>query len=504
VSELDNKIQNVSKILLNRIVILEDFIEIYSKLNLIIGELKQVTQQAALYLEHLILELNMMSLCHLSPSAVTPIKLRRILKEIQSKLPYSLELPRNIERDLWYYYKFLTTATVLDGDKIYVIVSIPLLDQKGKYRLYKIYNLPIPMIPSKKDRFPIMVARYQLESKAIAVSLDQSHYVILTDDEIQKCANPSVNFCQLMRASYPMASSNLCVTSLFWKNRVKQNCPVIVQTNVIFPLAEYIENGHWIIATDKKIDFKVVCKSPKKYNYLTTIRPPLSVLKLNASCSASAIHSKLVLLPYYMETSNITISNKLLDISRIEIPKVWQPFQKAMINMSKTKIPKRLEEIKQISMDKLIDEIRSVDKVTVEDNPIPMWTYLIDTVAIILVIGIIIIIYKRFCKHRACFQRLVLAFRTNKPAVTSSESDHVGEIPMQLMSSQEGSKNIAKKEVNPASTQELASRTDSREEENAFTTRLPRLYPTIELTIIQATDRCSPYNQVLCTCELEE
>ena len=117
------------------------FIDIYSQTDIILSEIKDSVQRATFYLENLCLVLNMLSLNHLSPSTITPKNLRKLLLDIKTRLPSSLKLPEDPMANIWYFYQTFTCKTILDGDKVLVIISIPLLDFHGEFVVYKVYNV---------------------------------------------------------------------------------------------------------------------------------------------------------------------------------------------------------------------------------------------------------------------------------------------------------------------------------------------------------------------------
>jgi len=93
------------------------------------------------------LQLNMLSLGHMSPSLITPGNLRTLLTDIKHRLHVQLRLPGDEIKDLWQFYKCLTCSTVLEENRIMIIISLPLIS--GIYDIYKIYNLPIPAMEKK-------------------------------------------------------------------------------------------------------------------------------------------------------------------------------------------------------------------------------------------------------------------------------------------------------------------------------------------------------------------
>lgn len=70
------------------------------------------------HVQNLWIQLNMLSLGHLSPGLISPRELKRLLIEIKTKLPGTLRLPADPNQDIWSFYKLLTCSTTIDGNKI--------------------------------------------------------------------------------------------------------------------------------------------------------------------------------------------------------------------------------------------------------------------------------------------------------------------------------------------------------------------------------------------------
>ena len=115
----------------------------YFQLKLILEEIRQTKKNAVLYLENLRAELSMLSLTHLSPSTITPSNLRGSLLDISDQLPTSMRLAADPVTDIWYFYNTLTCTAYLDGHKIIFVPSIPLVDRRERFDVYKIHNLPL-------------------------------------------------------------------------------------------------------------------------------------------------------------------------------------------------------------------------------------------------------------------------------------------------------------------------------------------------------------------------
>ena len=128
----------VSQILEKEVVQLEEFVQLNLQLDLII-EAKRTVNSAQMYMEHLQLQLNMLSLGHLSPSVITAESLKRLLLEMKSKLSHYLTLPNDHVRELWKYYQSLTCTTILDRGMFLVVVSVP-LDRDNKFEISNVIN----------------------------------------------------------------------------------------------------------------------------------------------------------------------------------------------------------------------------------------------------------------------------------------------------------------------------------------------------------------------------
>ena len=112
----------------------EMFVNVYAQTDLVLGSIRDALKHGNLYW----LELNMLSLIHLSPSLITPKDLKRLLTTIKAKLPPTLKLSEDHRSNIWYYYCTLTFTTILENDRISVVMSILLLDFIGQYAvIYK-------------------------------------------------------------------------------------------------------------------------------------------------------------------------------------------------------------------------------------------------------------------------------------------------------------------------------------------------------------------------------
>ena len=142
--QLTHNIYNVSQILEKQVVQMEEFVQLHLQLYLIIEEAKIMVNNAQMYMEHLQLQLNMLSLGHLSPSVITAQSLKRLFLEMKYKLPHHLTLPNDSDRELWKYYQSLTCTTIWDRGMFLVVVLVPLLERDNKFEIYTVINSQLP------------------------------------------------------------------------------------------------------------------------------------------------------------------------------------------------------------------------------------------------------------------------------------------------------------------------------------------------------------------------
>ena len=286
VASLQTQMQNVTQMIQNDIMDLRISSTAYFQINNFIAELKRLATAAKYYMDDLHFKFNMLSLGHLSPSLVAPKRLQNILSEIKGRLPSHLQLTHDPMKDIWTYYRYLTCTTVISTEHVLVIVSLPLVNVNHKYLIYKVHNLPFPIQSNDtNDLSRNMVAYRTLESSYIAINIERSRYMILRDEDTQKCLVQSLKFCELRRPIYPINLSRLCIIAIFMneKKDIDNYCQTIVRVNEILPYSEYIADGHYAIATNKPIQLTQACKQLSAS--LVNVKAPLDIVKLKPSCS---------------------------------------------------------------------------------------------------------------------------------------------------------------------------------------------------------------------------
>ena len=91
-ANLDVKLGNITLTLQKEVFQVGQFVQLYLQLDSINQPIRGTVWQANSYMEHVQLQLNMLSLVHLSPSVITPRSLKGLLLEIENYLPQCLKL----------------------------------------------------------------------------------------------------------------------------------------------------------------------------------------------------------------------------------------------------------------------------------------------------------------------------------------------------------------------------------------------------------------------------
>ena len=390
----------------SQIVRLEEFVQIYLQLDLIIEQVKRMITNGRMYLEHLSSQLDMLSLGHVSPSIITPENLKKLLLEMQTKLPYHLTLPEDPTENLWKYYQSLSCTTILDEDKFLVIVSVPLLDRETTFEIYKVFNTPLPYynqsIPTELQ--PDIVAQYRLETSALAINAEKTKYMLLNSDELNHCSTPLLSYCSVCSSVFPVNLSQRCIVSLFMNNVeiIETVCQKEVIPNSILPEADYLFDGIWIVASQKELKFSVVCSN---YTKMVTANPPLDVITLGMACSGS--NDYMTLTPYYHKESQHELSvtfqslRYLKDNSHL---KLWRPFTDKLPNFTRIEIPAKLRAVDKIPMDHLIEHLHGLRHLE-KDKNVPFWIQ--SSIPVMSILLVILVVY--FCVRYKPYQKFWLA-----------------------------------------------------------------------------------------------
>ena len=410
VQKLDRKIFDLQQVFSAKFVRLEQFVHTYLQFQMILDEIKQTTQDAVFYLESLKSELNMLSMQHLSTNTISPKDLKELLIEVESKLPNNFELPRNPRKDIWYFYKTLTSITYLEDNEIRIVLKIPLINTKEEYEVYRIYNLPLPMATKQTN----IMLKYTLETDMLMVSTDRSKFSLLTESAFHMCNSFHYRFCNPETAFYQANINRFCVVALFMQNQrdIKTFCKQMVILDQKLPLTSYLSYGLWIVVTNVPLTFTINCQSHKQKTYDIKIESPFGIIKLNNTCKAS---NKYLQLPeYFGKHSYFKRSDPLqalLKLHNITNFSIWNDSKTNFVKLKSLKLPSHLLDLKEIPMQNFLRETGIYKSVNVDDvKSSTNWT-VVAIISIASVLCIIIIVWFMLRKFKCSQMNRIIGKR---------------------------------------------------------------------------------------------
>ena len=410
VQKLDRKIFDLQQVFSAKFVRLEQFVHTYLQFQMILDEIKQTTQDAVFYLESLKSELNMLSMQHLSTNTISPKDLKELLIEVESKLPNNFELPRNPRKDIWYFYKTLTSITYLEDNEIRIVLKIPLINTKEEYEVYRIYNLPLPMATKQTN----IMLKYTLETDMLMVSKDRSKFSLLTESAFHMCNSFHYRFCNPETAFYQANINRFCVVALFMQNQreIKTFCKQMVILDQKLPLTSYLSYGLWIVVTNVPLTFTINCQSHKQKTYDIKIESPFGIIKLNNTCKAS---NKYLQLPeYFGKHSYFERSDPLqalLKLHNITNFSIWNDSKTDFVKLKSIKLPSHLLDLKEIPMQNFLRETGIYKSVNVDNvKSSTNWT-VVAIISIASVLCIIIIVWFMLRKFKCSQMNRIIGKR---------------------------------------------------------------------------------------------
>ena len=410
VQKLDRKIFDLKQVFSAKFVRLEQFVHTYLQFQMILDEIKQTTQDAVFYLESLKSELNMLSMQLLSTNTISPKDLKKLLIEVESKLPNNFELPRNPRKDIWYFYKTLTSITYLEDNEIRIVLKIPLINTKEEYEVYSIYNLPLPMATKQTN----IMLKYTLETDMLMVSKDRRKFSLLTESAFHMCNSFHYRFCNPETAFYQANINRFCVVALFMQNQrdIKTFCKQIVILDQKLHLTSYLSYGLWIIVTNVPLTFTINCQSHKQKTYDIKIESPFGIIKLNNTCKAS---NKYLQLPeYFGKHSYFERSDPLqalLKLHNITNFSIWNDSKTNFVKLKSLKLPSHLLDLKEIPMQNYLRETGIYKSVNVDNvKSSTNWT-VVAIISIASVLCIIIIVWFMLCKFKCSQMNRIIGKR---------------------------------------------------------------------------------------------
>ena len=406
IAKIDKRVSEVTNIIGKEITNLEIFIEVFLRMDHAVKEINEQISIIKDSIHELGEKLNSLALGRLTPNVITPRSLQAILVQVQSKLDPKRGLPEDPVKNLWSYFEFLTARTVITEKRILVFINIPILMYANEFEIYQIVNIPLPLYSNVSKSQNGMTAHYDLETHTIAINRERSKFIMLSDQEFNSCSKGVLTFCAITSPTYFISKSSFCVISLFLAKdeEITNNCRTTILTSANLPQANIVSKGQWAISTHSTLQFSAVC--PKREPSVIIAKPPLSIIQLEENCAAV---NEFLSLSSSKEQGNSEITEfppkSLFSTWEKGEFSVLKPIVHNFGDLNKIRIPDKIQSMKQIPMDFLIDELKNAKEFEIETKHTPTWVYFLCTTVTVFIVIIISTAYwltkgKRFRKAK--------------------------------------------------------------------------------------------------------
>ena len=339
-----------------------------------------------------------------------------ILKGIEVEIPHELMLPQDPRERPFYYYNILTTNTLALDNELVIALEIPLLDVSRKLKVMEAIALPVPYSATK------LTAVYDLEFRHFAISTDGRQYVVLTLEDQLNCGRRNTNYCSLTSAIQEANSHTYCTLALYQRDqdKVDKLCKVKVSNKIRLPVARYVSNGEWLVATEKGFNLRKHCVGEKESSIIP-VASPYTAVNLESGCRALA---DVIELPIYfkrrqeyhvLREGRIVSPPKNVKMTELTI---WKPVATKRLDLILNL--EKLGDIQDKPIEDLVHDLENLEEEERYQFPDNIMLYALVCVIIAV---IAIMMYVIYCKRRSILRTMV-----NKADQRNKQADY--EMPL--------------------------------------------------------------------------
>ena len=152
-------------------------------------------------------------------------------------------------------------------------------------------------------------------------------------------------------------------------DNIKRYCTPITDANVQLPQAVHLNYGIYAISTKETLRLRMICQHQKSDSELV-VQPPLSIIKLEMTCSAH--NREITLLPYFFSQTKCHMKSEpffaMLRESNVSEVQIWRPFISSLPNFSKTELPEILKTVDKIPMSEFINRMQAYRQIKLESE----------------------------------------------------------------------------------------------------------------------------------------
>ena len=243
-----------------------------------------------------------------------------MLLHISDTLPPMLHLPVSPD-DTLHFYRYLHTHILIENKQFLLLIDVPIQDRSCQITIHKVLTLSIP-----HGNFS---ACYDINTKYLGISKDATMVVELPTTQVQVCQEANGQFCSITTPFQPLANPIMCLCSIC-KEPIRCYFPMFITNKENFRcrLTNTDISDVWILMTPLSAPantIMLIC--PEKATETITVRRPVFILRLPATCNATSPN---FYLPLRYKTSNLdgNVSLNMANLCMINISAldfcIWQ------------------------------------------------------------------------------------------------------------------------------------------------------------------------------------
>ena len=236
----------------------------------------------------------------LTPHLIPVPDLQQMLYQVESELPPNMHLPIP-SSDPLHFYRYLWMHVLVEENQFLLLIDVPIQDRAQQIQIYQIINLPVPV-----GNYSM---RYTMETKYLGVTYDRTKAMDIPEEQFKLCKEANRQFCPLLTPLQPLTNPPSCVAALYTKNsrEIDRLCELSTKAQPEIYLPIPLAPNVWaIISSPFKQQLPVTVICPTKSATSIHISPPIHVLKLEPTCSATSQHFHL---PPKYEDTHVTMTS---------------------------------------------------------------------------------------------------------------------------------------------------------------------------------------------------
>ena len=365
----------------------------------------------------------------LTPEMISPTHLLTILQEVRDEIRDHprVSLPEELkDTSIYKYYKLMKFQITMEQEMMLGILQVPLIETNKEFRLYKIYNLPLPLPDAK------LQVQYDLSFQYLAITKRDQYIAFPTEQEVMGCQLTAGAFCELNTAMFRTLNLASCEFTLYRRAHAQVIKTCRVKTSPLLgDQAMSLEPNYWVVTTQTPTILHVNCLRATTY---LQVKYPIDIVHLQDGCEAASAtlvlpgHSQLVKEDnFLMESHSVKFTLHYTEIQdftlvRQIIPTQLSPEQLKAIGNS-------IPEPQTSSITKLQGQFKPIN--TNYPYIMPFYLKIIITCisTILLVVGLLFgyRMYKRGCSLNALVPSLAKRKRTPKLGKSPDLSQYISE-----------------------------------------------------------------------------